>query len=346
MVPMVRCLAASKKSCCMPCGDYELGLRLIKSNASKGSEAASTGTALWNTTGIFPSGAPPACNLLSGYQQCELLLESVACAATCNPDMGNYVIKYNDGPTITICPAFADQLYAACKDSRFGTISNVADAVVFVSSALVLPLNLVYLSHLNVFPSTSYLVSSRADGVMNNVTDATTFASLSLTGFGAMFGIIAFKAVVANVPVPVTTTHFVNPENSLLSASIFCTFFHPILTPPPPPSFPPSPFLFPLPQTNANCFNGVAPQYIPKTTLCCDPFALDPENNCPIGTVDLTKYTDLLNRPINTTQCMNDTQYPKPIFTLPPSPPVPKASGVARPTLAGALLAIALMMFA
>ncbi|CAI5975708.1 unnamed protein product [Closterium sp. NIES-64] len=313
MVPMVRCLAASKKSCCMPCGDYELGLRLIKSNASKGSEAASTGTALWNTTGIFPSGAPPACNLLSGYQQCELLLESVACAATCNP---------------------------------VGTISNVADAVVFVSSALVLPLNLVYLSHLNVFPSTSYLVSSRADGVMNNVTDATTFASLSLTGFGAMFGIIAFKAVVANVPVPVTTTHFVNPENSLLSASIFCTFFHPILTPPPPPSFPPSPFLFPLPQTNANCFNGVAPQYIPKTTLCCDPFALDPENNCPIGTVDLTKYTDLLNRPINTTQCMNDTQYPKPIFTLPPSPPVPKASGVARPTLAGALLAIALMMFA
>ncbi|CAI5493536.1 unnamed protein product [Closterium sp. Naga37s-1] len=250
---MVRCLAASKKSCCMPCGDYELGLRLIKSNASKGSEAASTGTALWNTTGIFPSGAPPACNLLSGYQQCELLLESVACAATCNPDMGNYVIKYNDGPTITICPAFADQLYAACKDSRYG--------------------------------------------VMNNVTDATTFASLSLTGFGAMFGIIAFKAVVANV-------------------------------------------------TNANCFNGVAPQYIPKTTLCCDPFALDPENNCPIGTVDLTKYTDLLNRPINTTQCMNDTQYPKPIFTLPPSPPVPKASGVARPTLAGAFLAIALMMFA
>ncbi|CAI5532696.1 unnamed protein product, partial [Closterium sp. Naga37s-1] len=92
------------------------------------------------------------CNLLSGYQQCELLLESVACAATCNPDMGNYVIKYNEGPTITICPAFADQLYAACKDSRFG--------------------------------------------IMNNVTDATTFASASLTGFGAMFGIIAFKAVV------------------------------------------------------------------------------------------------------------------------------------------------------
>ncbi|GJP54281.1 hypothetical protein CLOM_g13388 [Closterium sp. NIES-68] len=255
MVPPYRCLAAAKMSCCMPCGDYELGLRLIKGNASRATEATNTGpylTGLWNTTGVFPSGPPKTCDLLSGYQQCELLMESIACASTCNPDSGNYVIKDKDGPTITICPKFADDLYAACKDSRFGTI--------------------------------------------NNVTDAITFGSLTMSGAGAgMFGIISFRALVANV-------------------------------------------------TDAKCFAGPTPAQIPKTTLCCDSFPLDP-SQCPVGTVDLTKYTDLLYRNISTDQCMNDTKTPKTIFTLPPSPSVPKASGAVRPSLVGLILAAVFVMF-
>ncbi|CAI7853057.1 unnamed protein product [Closterium sp. NIES-54] len=198
---------------------------------------------------------------------------------------------------------------------------------------------------------------------MNNVTDATTFASASLMGFGAMFGIIAFKAVVDSVSHCVLllscgsheceyftlSTALFTPSTSffycvhcpvisdqlprsacrvppprllqqLCASFLKISFASPRLYAPPSPLSPPTfPTRFPFLQKA--CFNGVPAAQMPKTTLCCDPFALDPENNCPIGTVDLTKYTDLLNRPINTTQCMNDTQYPKPIFTLPPSPP-------------------------
>ncbi|CAI5977685.1 unnamed protein product [Closterium sp. NIES-64] len=62
------------------------------------------------------------CGLFKGSETCELLVEQLVCAVSCNPDSGNYFSKSTGAPILNICTAFAQQVYDACGTLSLGEL--------------------------------------------------------------------------------------------------------------------------------------------------------------------------------------------------------------------------------
>ncbi|GJP45223.1 hypothetical protein CLOM_g4641 [Closterium sp. NIES-68] len=113
------------RTCCGPCGGWELGLRYVQSNVSLVFDAFGGPAA----AGIDPANPPTACQALQGYPLCAHLLEMVMCVATCNADTEFVVKEPDEGPvpTISICEELADRLKESCAGTLCDICEELAD---------------------------------------------------------------------------------------------------------------------------------------------------------------------------------------------------------------------------
>ncbi|CAI5526074.1 unnamed protein product [Closterium sp. Naga37s-1] len=68
------------------------------------------------------------CDLFAGQIKCAQAMEDLVCAAQCNPDAGKYIKSAASaaaganatGPTMTVCPAYAEKVFASCQGLSVG----------------------------------------------------------------------------------------------------------------------------------------------------------------------------------------------------------------------------------
>ncbi|CAI5514253.1 unnamed protein product [Closterium sp. Naga37s-1] len=103
-------------SCCQDCFDLNYAIRALTTNVTSVVDA--------NTGGMGTQLGVPAdvCGLFKGSETCELLVEQLVCAVSCNPDSGNYFSKATGAPILNICTAFAQQVYDACGTLSLGEL--------------------------------------------------------------------------------------------------------------------------------------------------------------------------------------------------------------------------------
>lgn len=111
-----RCPSASKLSCCTDCYDLNYAIQALGANVTDIVDQASGGMA--SQLGL-PADLD-VCGIFYGVETCENLVEQVVCAASCNPDSGNYMTSTASGVNLNVCPGFAQQVYDACGDLTFG----------------------------------------------------------------------------------------------------------------------------------------------------------------------------------------------------------------------------------
>eukprot|EP00475_Leptophrys_vorax_P000261 TRINITY_DN10156_c0_g1_i1.p1 TRINITY_DN10156_c0_g1~~TRINITY_DN10156_c0_g1_i1.p1 ORF type:complete len:323 (-),score=-1.39 TRINITY_DN10156_c0_g1_i1:412-1380(-) len=144
-----RCLDAAKMSCCQDCADTSYALQLLNANAS----------AL--VTQIYPDLATmlpmdpsvQVCNIFSGQEQCSLLVESILCATTCNPDGGSYVTGTAAAPILHLCDEMAQRTYAACSGlslSDFQMSAFITDAPTFMQMVVANVVQVVGVKNFNI----------------------------------------------------------------------------------------------------------------------------------------------------------------------------------------------------
>ncbi|CAI7926518.1 unnamed protein product [Closterium sp. NIES-53] len=117
-----RCPGAAELSCCDSCTDLNSALMLVGSTL--GDLVAAIDPALLD----FINATIKICDLFAGQIKCAQAMEDLVCAAQCNPDAGKYIKSAAPaaaganatGPTMTVCPAYAEKVFASCQGLSVG----------------------------------------------------------------------------------------------------------------------------------------------------------------------------------------------------------------------------------